>query len=75
MKQEAFSLSGTLMQVSYYVKYMPIKGGKFFMTKFMTEDKIEGSRTWVTVDEKTISFAKIPDYVFTKAFLEQQSKQ
>jgi hypothetical protein len=75
MKQEAFSLSGTLMQVTYYVKYMPIKGGKFFMTKFMTEDKIEGSRTWVTVDEKTVSFAPIPDYVFTKAFLEQQSKQ
>ncbi len=75
LKQEAFSLSGTLMQVSYYVKYLPIKGGKMFLTKFMTENKIEGSRTWVTVDESTLSFAPIPDYVFTKAFLEQQSKQ
>lgn len=75
MKQEAFSLSGTLMQVSYYVKYIPIKGGKMFLTKFMTENKIEGSRTWVTIDESTLSFSPIPDYVFTKAFLEQQSKQ
>ncbi len=75
MKQEAFSLSETLMQVSYYVRYIPIKGGKMFLTKFMTENKIESSRTWVTVDEATLSFAPIPDYVFTKAFLEQQSKQ
>ncbi len=75
MKQEAFSLSGTLMQVSYYIKYIPIKGGKMFLTKFMTENKIESSRTWVTVDEASLSFEPIPDYVFTKAFLEQQSKQ
>jgi len=75
LKQEAFSLSGTLMQVSYYIKYIPIKGGKMFLTKFMTENKIEQSRTWVTVEEATLSFAPIPDYVFTKAFLEQQSKQ
>lgn len=75
MKQEAFSLSGTLMQVSYYIKYIPIKGGKMFLTKFMTENKIESSRTWVTVDETSLSFEPIPDYVFTKAFLEQQSKQ
>ncbi len=75
LKQEAYSLSETLMQVSYYIKYIPIKGGKMFLTKFMTENKIEQSRTWVTVDEATLSFAPIPDYVFTKAFLEQQSKQ
>lgn len=75
LKQEAFSLSGTLMQVTYYVKYIPIKGGKMFLTKFMTDNRIESSRTWVTVDESTLLFAPIPDYVFTKAFLEQQSKQ
>jgi len=75
LKQEAFSLSGTLMQVTYYVKYIPIKGGKMFVTKFMSDNKIEGTRTRVTVHEATLSFDPIPDYVFTKAFLEQQSKQ
>jgi|YNPMSStandDraft_1061717.scaffolds.fasta_scaffold00029_2 hypothetical protein len=73
VKREYFSQSEKLMQTDYYIKYEKLKGDKFIATKILIVDNIEeGKKTSILVEEYSTN--KIPDYVFTKAFLENQSK-
>jgi hypothetical protein len=72
LKTQSYSLSGTLMQTSYFLKYTQIEG-KYLWIKAMFIDEFEkGNKTLVEI--KNISIQKIDDYVFTKAYLENLSK-
>ena len=72
LKEQAFSLSGTLMQTVYYLKYTVVNG-KYVPNKMMYIDEFEkGNKTIVELTEFSVN--KIDDYVFTKAHLENLSK-
>jgi hypothetical protein len=73
VKVENFSASETLLRTSYYVDYKNVGNGKYIFTKLLGVDALEkGQQTLITND--SISTEKIPDYVFTKAYLEEQSR-
>ncbi|MCX8058195.1 MAG: outer membrane lipoprotein-sorting protein [Spirochaetes bacterium] len=73
VKREYFSQSEKLMQTDYYIKYEKLKGEKYIATKILIVDNIEeGKKTSIMIEDFSIS--KIPDYIFTKAFLENQSR-
>lgn len=73
VKVENFSASGTLLRTSYYVDYQKVAADKYLFTKLLAIDELEkGQRTLIT--NEGISTAKIPDYTFSKAFLEEQSR-
>jgi len=72
LKEQAFSLSGTLMQTAYYLQYTQIEG-KFVPIKQMFVDEFEkGNKTIVEIFD--ISVAKLDDAIFTKTYLENMSK-
>lgn len=72
LKEQAWSSTGTLMQTAYYLKYQPVEG-RLVATRMLFVDEFEkGNRTMVEVS--AIRTAKIPDAIFTKAWLESQSK-
>jgi hypothetical protein len=72
LKTQRYSLSGTLMQTAYFLKYAQIEG-KYLAVKSMFIDEFEkGNKTLLEI--KNISVQKIDDYVFTKAYLENLSK-
>jgi hypothetical protein len=72
LKEQSYSLSGSLMETGYYLKYTKIKG-KFIMIKGLFLDEFEkGNKTIVEVSE--ISTKTLDDYIFTKAYLENLSK-
>jgi negative regulator of sigma E activity len=73
VKVENFSASGTLLRTTYYVDYQKLSEGKYLFTKLLAVDALEkGRQTFLT--NEGISTAKIPNYVFSKAFLEEQSR-
>jgi len=73
VKAENFSASGTLLRTSYYVDYQKVATDKYIFTKLLAINELEkGQRTFIT--NEGISTARIPDYTFSKAFLEQQSR-
>jgi len=72
LKIQSYSLSGTLMQTSYYLQYTQIDG-KYLWIKAMFIDEFEkGNKTVVEV--KNISTNKIDNYIFSKAYLGNLSK-
>lgn len=72
LKTQSYSLSGTLMQTAYFLKYTEIQG-KFLFVKAMFIDEFEkGNKTLVEISN--ISVRPIDSYVFTKAYLENLSK-
>lgn len=72
LKEESYSLSGTLMQTAYFLKYATVKE-RFVPVKHMYIDEFEkGNRTIVEISN--ISTKKLDDAVFTKAYLENLSK-
>jgi hypothetical protein len=72
LKTQSYSLSGTLMQTGYFLKYTTLQG-KYMWVKAIFVDEFEkGNKTVVEI--KNISLQKIEDYVFTKAYLENLSK-
>lgn len=73
VKVENFSASETLLRTSYYVDYQQVVPGKFIFTKLLAVDALEKGRQTFLSNEG-ISTAKIPDYVFSKAFLEERSR-
>ena len=73
VKVENFSASETLLRTSYYVDYQQVAAGKFIFTKLLAVDALEKGRQTFLSNEG-ISTAKIPDYVFSKAFLEERSR-
>jgi outer membrane lipoprotein-sorting protein len=67
------SASGTLLRTTYYLDYKEVTPGRFIFTKLLATDALEkGQQTLLT--NENISTAKIPDYTFSKAFLEEQSR-
>jgi len=73
VKVENFSASEVLLRTSYYLEYREIAKGRFIFTKLLATDALEkGQKTFLT--NEGISTAKIPDYTFSKAFLEEQSR-
>lgn len=73
VKVENFSASETLLATSYYIEYKDLGQGKWVFTKLLAVDNLEaGQKTYLTNDQ--ISTAVIPDYTFTKAYLEEQSR-
>lgn len=72
LKIQSYSLSGTLMQTAYFLKYTQIQG-KYMWIKAMFIDEFEkGNKSLVEI--KNISVQKINNHVFTKAYLENLSK-
>ncbi len=72
LKASSFSLSGTLMQTSYYLKYTEIEGRYVPLQQIFVDEFEKGNKT--IIELSGISFEKIPDHVFTKAYLENLSK-
>ncbi|OHD54022.1 MAG: hypothetical protein A2Y33_09895 [Spirochaetes bacterium GWF1_51_8] len=72
LKEQAFSLSGTLMETIYYLKYTTISG-KYFCIKMRIDDEFEkGNKSLVEISG--ISLDKIDGKVFTQGYLESLSK-
>ena len=72
LKEQAFSLSGTLMQTAYYRKYTVVNE-RFVAIEHLYIDEFEkGNKTLVEISG--IVTDKIDDAVFTKAYLENLSK-
>jgi outer membrane lipoprotein-sorting protein len=73
VKVENYSLSETLMRTYYYINYDQVAKGKFVFTKLLAVNHLEkGQKTFITIED--IKTNKIPDYTFTKTFLEEQSR-
>lgn len=73
VKVENFSVSETLLRTFYYIDYAAVAPGKFIFTKFLAVNNLEkGQQTFLT--NENISTAQITNYVFSKAFLEEQSR-
>lgn len=72
LKEESYSVSGTLMNTQYYLKYSEINK-KFIPVKQMVIDEFEkGNKTvWEISD---ISFKPLDQGIFGKAYLENLSK-
>ncbi|RPJ08201.1 MAG: outer membrane lipoprotein-sorting protein [Spirochaetaceae bacterium] len=72
LKRECYSLSGTLMETDFFTSYKEIDGRYVpLLQKFV--DEIEKGRTSV-LEITGISFSKVDDYKFDKAYLESLSK-
>ena len=72
-KIENFSASKTLLRTFFYIDYKEVSQGKYLFTKLMAVNELEkNQKTLLTNDN--ISIQAIPDYTFSKAFLEEQSK-
>jgi outer membrane lipoprotein-sorting protein len=73
VKVENFSASKTLLRTFFYIDYKEVGTDKFLFTKLMAVNNLEkNQRTFLTNDD--ISGAAIPDYTFSQAFLEEQSR-
>jgi len=72
LKQESYSLSGTLMQTAYFLKFTEIEG-RFVPVKQLFIDEFEkGNKTIVEIANMVPG--KLDDRIFTKAYLENLSK-
>ncbi len=72
LKEESYSLSGTLMQTAYFLKYTLIDG-RYICVKQMYLDEFEkGNKTIVEITN--ISTRPLDSKIFTKAYLENLSK-
>jgi outer membrane lipoprotein-sorting protein len=73
VKVENYSASETLLRTIYYIDYRKLSGDRFIFTKLLAVDALEkGQKTLLTNDG--IETGAIPNYVFTKAYLEEQSR-
>jgi hypothetical protein len=73
VKVENFSVSETLLATNYYIDYKDLGNGKFAFTKLLAVNNLEkGQQTFIT--NENISTGAIPDYTFTKAYLEEKSR-
>ena len=72
-KVENFSASKTLLRTYYYIDFKEVASGKFLFTKFMALNNLEKDQKTLLSNED-IASAKIQDYTFSKAYLEEQSR-
>ena len=72
LKAEDYSLSDRLMRISYLPKYVQL-GKKLTPSQILIVDKLnEGEKTQISM--KNTSVSKLPDSVFTKAYLEKVNR-
>jgi len=72
LKEEDMSVSGRLMRTTLYPKYADLGGGKFYPSQMLIVDEVnKGEKSQLTLAE--MSTEKLPDKVFTKAFMEQSN--
>lgn len=72
LKEQAYSLSGTLMQTGYYLNYVQILK-RYVPVKMMFIDEFEkGNKAIVEISD--IETKRLHDEIFTKAYLENLSK-
>ncbi len=72
LKEQSYSLSGTLMESAYFLKYTTIND-RFVWIKGLFVDEFEkGNKSLVEISG--ISTTKLDDSIFTKSFLENLSK-
>ena len=72
LKEQSFSLSGTLMNTQYYLKYSEINGRYIAVKQLVVDEFEKGNKTLWEISD--ISFKKLSDDVFSKAYLENLSK-
>jgi hypothetical protein len=73
VKVENFSVSETLLATFFYIEYRELGKGKSVFTKLLAQDNLQkGQQTYIT--NENVSTGAIPDYTFTKAFLEEKSR-
>ena len=72
LKEQSYSMSGTLMETAYYLNYT-IVDGRYVAVKMMFIDEFEkGNKTLVEISG--ISTEKLESSLFTKPYLENLSK-
>jgi len=72
LKREDYSLNGRLMRTTLYPKYVEV-AGKLLPSQTLIIDEInKGEKSQITMAEQSVE--KLPDKVFTKAFLEQVNR-
>jgi len=72
LKEQSYSMSGTLMESAYYPNYTVVDG-RYVAVKMLFVDEFEkGNKTLVEISG--ISTEKLEDYLFTKPYLENLSK-
>jgi hypothetical protein len=72
MKQQAYSLSDTLMETSYFPKWTTVEGKYIPLNMIFVDEFEEGNRSMMELSG--ISLQDIDDDIFTKAYLENLSK-
>lgn len=72
LKQQNFSLSGTLMETLEFGAYKKIDNSYIPTKQLVTDEFEKGNKTLVEISD--ISTKKIPSNIFTKAYLENLSK-
>ena len=72
LKQESYSLSGTLMQTAYSIKFTEIEGRYVAVKQLFIDEFEKGNKTIVEI--ANIVPGKLDDKIFTKAYLENLSK-
>ena len=72
LKQESYSLSGTLMQTAYFLKFTEIEGRYVPVKQLFIDEFEKGNKTIVEISN--ILPGKLEDKIFTKAYLENLSK-
>ena len=72
LKREDYSVNGRLMRTTLYPKYVTLDG-KLLPSQILIVDEInKGEKSQITMAEQSVE--KLPDKVFTKAFLEQVNR-
>lgn len=72
LKEQSYSMSGTLMESAYYPNYTVVDG-RYVAVKMLFVDEFEkGNKTLVEISG--ISTEKLQDFLFTKPYLENLSK-
>ncbi|HPT83958.1 MAG TPA: outer membrane lipoprotein-sorting protein [Limnochordia bacterium] len=72
LKAEEYSLTRRLMRSALFPKYAKVGEAIIPVQMIFVDELVEGKKTQVTLSE--ISTAKIPDHVFTKAYLERVNR-
>ncbi len=73
VKVENYSASLTLLRTVFYVDWKQVAPGKFLFTKLLSVNNLEkNQKTLLQNDE--IGTARIADYTFSQAYLEEQSR-
>lgn len=72
LKEQSYSLSGTLMETGYFLKYTTVNGKYLFLKGLFVDEFENKNKTMVEISG--ISTQKIDDSVFTKAYFENLGK-